>query len=172
MRKLLRIKIPVFSYALLIFLGISQNLWAAAPTAQVENGKKVTLAYKLTVEKTLLETADAKNPFIYVHGKNQIVPGLEKNLTGLKVGEKKIIHVTPEEAYGPLDPKARREIPKEKLPPELKPTVGAFVEARRQDGLSLLVKIVEVKDQTVVLDFNHPLAGKELEFQIEVLNIQ
>lgn len=142
-----------------------------AAEGKIENGKKVSLAYKLFVNGTLLESSDGKNPFTYLHGQNQIVPGLEKNLMGLHVGDRKTVRVAPEEAYGPVNPKAFEEIAKTKLPSGLKPQKGALMEARNPQGMSMLVKIVEVKEKTVVVDFNHPLAGKELEFQIEVLGI-
>lgn len=145
-------------------------LLAAAPQ-KVESGKKVTLGYKLLVGGKLIETADTKQPFTYTHGQKQIVPGLEKNLTGLKVGDKKTVKVSPQEAYGPVDAKQFVEFEKTKLPPDIPVKVGTVVEARSPKGEVRLVKIKEVKDKTVVLDFNHPLAGKELEFQVEVLNV-
>lgn len=160
---------PFFAAAL--FLTLASPVWAA-PKPAIQEGKEVALAYKLLVKGTVLEVADAKNPFIYIHGKHQIVPGLEKNLAGLHVGDRKTIRVLPKEAYGVVDPKALREIAKEKLPPDVPQKVGTLLEARNPEGMGMLVKIVEVKDKTVVVDFNHPLAGKELEFQIEVLNIK
>ena len=154
-----------------IFLAVSQTVWAA-PKPAIQDGKQVALAYKLSVKGTLLEVADSKDPFTYTHGKHQIVPGLERNLTGLHVGDRKTIRVSPEEAYGPVNPKALQEVAKEKLPPDVPQKTGTLLEARNPGGIGMLVKIVEVKEKTVVVDFNHPLAGKELEFQVEVLNIK
>jgi FKBP-type peptidyl-prolyl cis-trans isomerase 2 len=71
-----------------------------------------------------------------------------------------------------VNPKAFQESEKEKLPPDVSNEKGTLVEARNPEGMSMLVKIVEVKEKTVVIDFNHPLAGKELEFQIEVLGVK
>ena len=158
-----------FALGTAIFLIFAQGISATA--AKIENGKKVTLYYKLLVNGQLLETANEKDPFTYVHGQHQIVPGLEKNLAGLSVGDKKTIHIQAEEAYGPVDPKAFREIEIEKLPKDVTPKVGTLLEAHSPQGEAMLVKIREVKPKTVVIDFNHPLAGKELEFQIEVINI-
>lgn len=138
---------------------------------KIEDGKKVTLHYKLYVENQLLETADVKDPFIYIHGQQQIVPGLEKGLTGLHVGEHKEIRVKPEEAYGLPNPKAVREISTDKLPVDVPKKSGTILEAKSPQGQVLLVKIKEVKDKTVVVDFNHPLAGKELVFQVDVISI-
>lgn len=145
---------------------------AAAAKPQVQDGKQITLTYKLSVNGTLLEVSDAKNPFTYIHGKHQIVPGLEKNLAGLRAGDQKTIRVPAAEAYGPVNPKALQEVAKDKLPPDVPQKAGTLLEARNPQGMAMLVKIVEVKEKTVVVDFNHPLAGKELEFQIEVLSIK
>ena len=159
----------LFFVAVILITG-SFSLLAAAPS-KIESGKKITLGYKLFVEGNLIETADAKQPFIYTHGQHQIVPGLEKNLTGLKAGDKKTVRVSPQEAYGFVDPKQFWEFDKAKLPSDIPLKVGTMVEARSPQGEVRLVKIREIKGKTVVLDFNHPLAGKALEFQVEVLNI-
>lgn len=152
-------------------LALNGVLWAAKE-AGIKEGDEVTLTYKLSVNGALLETADAKNPLIYKHGAHQIVPGLEKALIGLRVGDQKTVRVSPEEAYGPKDPKAFQEIEKDQLPSDVPSEVGTLLEARSPAGEQRLVKIVEVKEKSVVIDFNHPLAGKELEFQVEVLQIK
>lgn len=157
--------------SLVVFLALNSSVWAG-PAAKIADGKEVTLTYKLFVNGKLLESADAKNPFIYTHGQHQIVPGLEKNLAGLRVGDKKTVHVLPKEGYGLMNPKAFREVTKDKLPPDIPLEKGTPLEARAPNGMPMLVKIAEVKEKTVVLDFNHPLAGKELEFQIEVLSVK
>lgn len=158
-------------FGVVFLLGLNPML-IAAPSPKIESGKKVTLAYKLYVDGTLLEVADSKNPFIYEHGKQQIVPGLEKNLTGLQVGDQKTVRVSPQEAYGFSDPKALQEVLKEKFPQDIPMEKGTFVEARNPEGAGMLVRIAEVREKTVILDFNHPLTGKKLEFQVEVLNIK
>ena len=150
---------------------LQSSIGLAAPISKVVNGKTVKLAYKLLVNGAVLESADAEHPFTYIHGQKQIVPGLEKNLTGLKVGDHKTIRVSPKEGYGMPDPRALREVEKDRLPAEVPKEKGTLVEARDARGASMLVKIVDVKEKTVVIDFNHPLAGKDLEFQVEVLGV-
>lgn len=157
----------------IVLLGAAAVLFqAASAKPQIENGKEVGLAYKLFVDGTLLETADAKEPFLYTHGKNQIVPGLERALLGLRVKDRKTVKVASKDAYGPVDPKAFQEVSKDKFPSEVPVQKGVWVEARNPQGVGQLVKISEVKGKTVVIDFNHPLAGKDLEFQVEVLSIK
>lgn len=164
-------KIRFLVWGVFILIVGAVSLKAAASPVKIEKDKKISLNYKLFVEGALVEAADAKQPFTYTHGQHQIVPGLEKNLTGLKVGDKKTVRISPEEAFGPIDPKQFWEVDKTKLPKDIPLKVGTMVEARSPQGEIRLVKIREIKPTTVVLDFNHPLAGKELEFQVEVLNI-
>ena len=151
--------------------------WAAAendPQEQniVKDGCVVTLEYTLSGEDgAVIESSKGKPPLKYTHGQHQIIPGLERELTGMKTGEEKSIKVTPEDGYGTVDPKAFREFPREKLPPEaLK--VGTVLTARTPDGQAIPVRVHEVKENIVVLDFNHPLAGKTLTFDVKVAEIQ
>jgi FKBP-type peptidyl-prolyl cis-trans isomerase SlyD len=106
----------------------------------------------------------------YVHGQGQIIPGLEKELAGMAVGGEKKVTVKPEEGYGPVDPRAFEEVPKDKLPADaLK--VGTMLVARGPQG-ERMVRVHEVKEKTVIMDFNHPLAGKTLFFDIKVTEIK
>ena len=137
----------------------------------IKDGMSVSLQYKLSGEdgKTI-ESNQGKEPLTFVQGQHKLIPGLEKELAGMKVGQEKHITVKPEEAYGPVNPNAVQEFPKDKVPPEgLK--VGAILTARGPQG-PIQGRVTEVKDQTVVLDFNHPMAGKTLVFDIKVLDIQ
>jgi FKBP-type peptidyl-prolyl cis-trans isomerase SlyD len=138
----------------------------------IKDGSVVSLEYTLSGEdgKTI-ESNKGKAPLKYTHGGQQIVPGLEKSLTGMKMGEEKRVKVTPEEGYGPVDPKGFQEFPKDKIPSEgLK--VGAVLMARSPQGQQVPVRVHEIKEKTVVLDLNHPMAGKTLVFDIKVLDVQ
>lgn len=138
----------------------------------IKDGSTVSLEYTLSDEKgKVIESNKGGQPLIYTQGKRQIIPGLEKSLAGMKVNDQKKVRVKPEEGYGPVDPKKVQEVPKEKLPPEaLKP--GTMLVARGPEGQQLPVRVSEVKDKTVVLDLNHPLAGKTLTFDVKVLAIK
>jgi FKBP-type peptidyl-prolyl cis-trans isomerase SlyD len=138
----------------------------------VKDGTVVSLQYTLSGEdgKTI-ESNKGKDPLKYTHGNNQIVPGLEKELAGMKMGEEKRVKVKPEEGYGAVDPKGFQEFPKDKIPSEgLK--VGAVLMARGPQGQQVPVRVHEIKEKTVVLDLNHPMAGKTLVFDVKVLDIQ
>jgi FKBP-type peptidyl-prolyl cis-trans isomerase 2 len=138
----------------------------------VKDGSVVSLQYTLSGEdgKTI-ESNKGKDPLKYTHGSRQIIPGLEKELTGMKVGGEKRVKVKPEDGYGPVNPQGFQEFPKEKIPANgLK--VGAVLMAQGPQGQAIPVKVKEIKEKTVVLDLNHPLAGKTLLFNVKVLDIE
>ena len=138
----------------------------------IENGKKVTFDYTLTVDGKVVDSSKAHGPFQYMHGEKNIIPGLSKQLEGLRVGDEKAIVVAPEDAYGPIDPSAFQDIPRSRLPKEIDLHVGTQLQASSPDGKVLLVTVSQLKGDQVELNFNHPLAGKELHFQVKVVNIQ
>ncbi len=138
----------------------------------VADGMKVKFDYTLTVDKEQVETTEGKQPLEYVHGKEMLIPGLEKALAGLKAGDTKTVIVKPEDAYGPVRPEAVREMDKEKLPKDITPQVGMVLEMQDPDGNAYPAMIKEVKDKTFMLDFNHPLAGKELTFDVKIVSVE
>ena len=138
----------------------------------VTNGKTVTFDYTLSVDGVVVETSQGKKPLQYVHGQGKIIPGLEKQLAGLKVGDEKKIVVPVDQAYGPIDPKAIQEVEKSQIPADIKLAVGTMLEMSDPSGNTFPAKVKEIKDKTVIMDFNHPLAGKELTFQIKIVDIK
>jgi FKBP-type peptidyl-prolyl cis-trans isomerase 2 len=143
-----------------------------AEDAVIANGKTVLFDYTLTVDGQVVETTKGSKPLGYTQGQNQLIPGLEKQMAGMKVGEEKSIVVKPEEGYGPVVKDAFREFDKAKLPQDVAPKVGLMLELKDKDGNAYPATISEVKDTTVMLDFNHPLAGKELMFDVKVVSIE
>jgi FKBP-type peptidyl-prolyl cis-trans isomerase SlyD len=142
---------------------------SAPPT--IEQGSTVQLEYTLKDEAgTVLDTNKGAAPLTYTHGERQIIPGLEKQLAGLHTGDEKKIVLKPEDGYGTVDPSAHTEVDKNLLPKEAL-TVGSRLMARTATGEERPVTVKEVKDKTVVLDLNHPLAGKTLVFDIRVLGV-
>jgi FKBP-type peptidyl-prolyl cis-trans isomerase SlyD len=138
----------------------------------VKDGSVVSLQYTLTGEDgKAIESNKGKEPLKYTQGQRQIVPGLEREMAGMKVGGEKRVKVKPEDGYGKIDPNAFQEIPKDQIPPEgLK--VGAVLGARSPQGQVIPVRVHQIKDQTVVLDLNHPMAGKTLVFDVKVLDVE
>jgi FKBP-type peptidyl-prolyl cis-trans isomerase SlyD len=145
---------------------------ALAPGA-VQNGSTVSLEYTLKDDGgQVLQSNKDGTPLVFVQGQQQIIPGLERELVGMRPGEEKQVVVAPDEGgYGPVVPGAQQEVPKDAIPKEgLK--VGTPLTARSGSGEPRTVIVKEIKDTTVVLDFNHPLAGKTLFFDVKVLDVQ
>jgi len=144
---------------------------APAPVT-IANDMDVALEYTLTVDGAVVDSTEGKAPFHYIHGRKQVVAGLERQLQGLHIGDSKELTVAPEEGYGAVDPAAVVEVAKTQLPPDAQPTIGMVLRGLNQDGKSFRATVKEVKDQSVVLDLNHPLAGKTLAFTVKVLDIK
>jgi FKBP-type peptidyl-prolyl cis-trans isomerase SlyD len=154
-------------------------LWSSIVFAQagkgetmVKDGATVSLEYTLSGEDgKVIESNKGKEPLRFVDGRSQIIPGLEKALEGMKAGGEKKVTVKPEDAYGPFDPNAYREVPKENIPADsLKEGMTLF--AKNAEGEMFPVRVKEVKDKTVVIDMNHPLAGKTLVFDVKIIDVQ
>src|SRR5437870_2102695 len=138
----------------------------------VKDGMMVSLDYTLkSPDGKLIETSKGREPLKYIHGQKMMIPGLEKELTGMKVGAEKHVTVKPEDGYGKINPNAVQEVPKEKIPPNaLK--VGAVLAAKSPEGMVVPMTVREIKEKTVVMDLNHPMAGKTLVFDVKVVDVQ
>ncbi len=162
----------VLSTALLVPLLVLPTVSAQTERAKIQDGSLVSIQYTLIDEKgKQIESNKGGDPFKYTHGKGDIIPGLENGLEGMKVGEEKTIMVKPEDAYGKIQPEAFQEIPRKNVPSEFL-KVGAQLVARNPHGQSMPVRVHEIKDETVVLNLNHPLAGKTLTFEVKIMAVQ
>jgi FKBP-type peptidyl-prolyl cis-trans isomerase 2 len=137
----------------------------------IENGKKVEFNYIIKIEDA--DTGGKKQKFEYTHGERKIIPKLEKGLEGLNVGDKKTIQLSAESGHIPHDPNRVKEVEKSTFKNDQQIEVGKRVDLKdKKSGEMLSATIIEIKDENLVVDFNHPLAGKDIEFNIEVLSIQ
>lgn len=135
-------------------------------------GTKVSIEYTLTLEDgSVVDTNEGAEPLSYVHGESQIIPGLERSLEGMEVGEKKTVSVEPDDAYGAVDDEAFLEVSKERVPESAR-RLGAVVHGQAENGQVFTARVAEVGEESLVLDFNHPLAGKTLLFDVTVLAIE
>ena len=145
---------------------------AAAPQLAIEAGSTVDLEYTLKDDiGVVLDSTRGRAPLRYVQGGQQLMPALEKALSGMHAGDEKHLVVTPEDAYGRVNPDAEAEVPKESLPDGAL-VVGTRLMARAANGETRHVMVKEVKDRTVMLDLNHPLAGKTLVFDLKVIGVE
>jgi len=159
------------SISLLCLVGLTLSQ-AISGEKGIAKGDKVKFDYVLTVEGTKVDTSEGNQPIEYVQGEGTIIRGLERQMIGLKVGDEKVIKVAPEEGYGKVNPEAFQEVQKLQLPQGINIEVGTILSGQNPDGTSIQVIISEVRENTVLVDFNHRLAGKELTFDIEVISIE
>jgi FKBP-type peptidyl-prolyl cis-trans isomerase SlyD len=155
------------------------TMLAAAAVAQtppagspVQNGSTVSIEYTLKDDGgQVLDSNKGGPPLVFVQGQRDIIAGLEREMLGLRTGDERQIVVKPEDAYGPVVPNAQAEVPKEAIPEEGR-KIGTTLMARSGGGEARPVVVKEIKETTVVLDLNHPLAGKTLYFDVKVLDVQ
>ena len=145
---------------------------AGADVVTVAKDKKIKIDYTLTVDGKMIDTSNGKQPLEYTQGAGMIIPGLEKALEGLKVGNEKDVVVSAHDGYGFVDPTAFKEVPVSFFPADVHPQAGMVVQLQDQQGQLIPATIAEVKADSVRLDFNHPLAGKELHFNVKVVSIE
>lgn len=139
---------------------------------QIVDDVVVSLAYKLTVDGEVLDEAGAEDAIQFLQGHKNIIPGLENQLVGMKVGDSKQVVVGAEEGYGPVDKNSIEDIARSEFPEEVKPEVGMELELKDKEGNELWGRVLSLQDDTVTMDFNHPLAGKELHFDVKVVDIR
>ncbi|MDO8281006.1 MAG: peptidylprolyl isomerase [Thermodesulfovibrionia bacterium] len=144
---------------------------AVQKSSEVTDGNTVKVLYTLTVDDKVIDKSINNEPFEFKVGDNQVVPGFEDAVKGMKLGEKKSFKLSPADGYGEIDPEALQEIPLTELPAAIVPTPGMTLQAMSPEGQTVIVTVKEVKKDTVVMDFNHPLAGKTLNFDVEVVGI-
>ncbi|GMR05015.1 MAG: peptidylprolyl isomerase [Thermodesulfobacteriota bacterium] len=138
----------------------------------ITDGSKVSMEYTLRLDDgTVADTNVGKEPLRFEQGMGMIIKGLESELKGMKAGDTKKVVVRPEDGYGVTDENAFREVPKSKIPPEAQKP-GTVLQAATEDGKAVPVVVREVKEDTVVIDFNHPLAGKTLTFDVKIIDVQ
>ena len=132
----------------------------------VQDNLVVILDYTLIVDEEVMESTDDGEPIVFIQGIGQIIPGLESALYGMKVGEKKTVVIEPENAYGDYDPDSLEIAKKEEFSEEIPLDVGTFLDLSDDEGEVLSAQIIDEDEDTVTLDFNHPLAGNTLTFEI------
>jgi FKBP-type peptidyl-prolyl cis-trans isomerase 2 len=137
----------------------------------IQKGKKVSLEYTVFLEDGMqIDSNVGETPLVFIVGKNQLFPALEQAIVDLKVGEKKEVLLRAEQAYGPVMTEAFKEVELDAIPPKFR-YVGAILGVQDPAGGVYPIRVREVNETKAVLDFNHPLAGKNLRFKVKVLEI-
>src|SRR5690554_3806761 len=139
----------------------------------VQEKSNVSVHYTGTLETgEEFDSSRHREPLSFTVGEGQMIPGFEKAVKGMKLNETKKITITPDDAYGEAKPEMIQTISKDQLPPELEVEVGQQLASEMPDGQQIVVTVTDVKENEITIDANHPLAGKTLNFDIEVVKIE
>lgn len=160
-------------YFVFCFLALGFFLMGSAHAQErVEKGKQVSLEYTLMIDGQEVETTKDAQPLVFEPGEQMLIPGLEKELLGMKVGEEKTVRVFPEEAYGERDDALQREFERSQFPAEIESMLGQVIDMQDEQGNAYPAVIARVSSEQVLLDFNHPLAGRTLNFDVKIVGIE
>ena len=140
--------------------------------SKVKNGDTVKVHYTGKLDDgTVFDTSEKREPLEFEIGKGRIIPGFENAVVGMSIGDKKTVKIPCDQAYGEYHEEFKQDFPRDQLPADLKPELGQQFQVEQKDGGKILVSIVAVTDKTITLDANNPLAGKDLTFDIELVEI-
>jgi FKBP-type peptidyl-prolyl cis-trans isomerase 2 len=139
---------------------------------QAKPGTTVSIHYTGTLaDGTTFDSSEGRDPLTFQMGEGQIIPGLEAALSGMSAGEAKTVTIPAAQAYGDHNPQAIQQVPREAVPDHIPLDPGTQLQVQTQDGRALPVVVTEVTEEQVTLDANHPLAGKDLTFAVEVVSV-
>jgi FKBP-type peptidyl-prolyl cis-trans isomerase 2 len=141
--------------------------------AQVKKGDTIKVHYKGTLsDGSLFDSSEGKDPLEFTVGENMVIFGFDNGVLNMAIGDKKTLNIPSMEAYGAVNEELVIEIPKAELPEELgEITEGMQLNMVNQDGYEIPVEVIEIKEDAIVLDGNHPLAGMDLIFEVELVEI-
>lgn len=140
--------------------------------AKAKNGDTVKVHYTGTLDDgTVFDTSVEREPLEFTLGEKQMIPGFENGVLGMEVDETITVKIPSDEAYGPHHEERIIEIPRSEVPADMKIELGQTLELASPEGQSVIVVVKELTDETVTLDANHPLAGKDLNFEIKLVEI-
>ena len=139
----------------------------------VKNGDTVKVHYHGTLDDgTVFDSSHERDPLNFTLGQGEIIPGFENAVQGMSQGDSKNVSIPPDEAYGQRQEDNMLQVNQSDIPEEINPEKGMVLQVKTQDGQSRNVTVAEVTDETVTLDGNHPLAGENLNFEINLVEVQ
>ncbi|NPV87841.1 MAG: peptidylprolyl isomerase [Anaerolineae bacterium] len=138
----------------------------------VQDGMMVSLAYTLHVDGVLVDESEQDEPLEFIQGQGDIISGLEQALYGMQVGQRREVHVAPEDGYGEVDEQAMMYVPLAMFPPNFPLQPGLELSIRDRENNILPARIVQVEEERALLDLNHPLAGKTLDFSVQIVALR
>jgi FKBP-type peptidyl-prolyl cis-trans isomerase SlyD len=132
----------------------------------------VTMEYTVQVDGEVVDSSEDHEPIEFLQGHSQVISGLEKQIYGMAVGDSKSFVVAPREGYGERDEDAIADIPRSEFPNDIPLEPGVELQMEDEDGDVMNAVIISAGEKTIRLDFNHPLAGKELHFSVQVIGLR
>ena len=138
----------------------------------VKDNLVIAIDYTLTVDGEVVDASEGREPLEFLQGQGNIIVGLEREVLGMKIGESKDVVVSALDGYGEADEEAFMEVPKNQLPENIPVEIGTELQIENDEGEPAYVRIESVENNIVLLNFNHPLAGKELHFAVKVISIR
>lgn len=140
--------------------------------SQAKTGDAVKIHYTGTLDNgTQFDSSAGREPLAFELGSGQVIPGFDKAVDGMTVGESKTVNIDAEDAYGPHHSQMVQEVPRSALPEDMEPVEGMGLQAEGPDGQVVNLVVTSVQDDSITVDGNHPLAGKALNFDIELVSI-
>lgn len=139
---------------------------------KVNKGLVVSMAYELRIEEELIDQAPEDDPLQFIHGHGHIIPGLETAIEGMVIGESKHVSVKAEDGYGEFSAEDIVELPRSEFPEDFPLEVDMEVTVEDDEGFESSAFVEEVTIDTVTLNFNHPLAGRDLEFDVKIISLR
>ena len=139
---------------------------------KVTDGQVVSMEYSLLVDGKEIDSSAGGDPLEYLHGVGNIIPGLEREMGGMAVGDSKKVIVAAEDGYGEMDEEAFLEAPRSEFPGDMPLKPGLEMELTGPEGQPMYARVERVERETVTLNMNHPLAGKELHFEVKVVGLR
>ena len=139
---------------------------------QAKSGDTVRIHYTGTLQDgSVFDSSEGRDPLEFQLGSGQVIPGFDDGVTGMTVGEKKTIEIPCDQAYGAINPQAMQNVPRAEIPDHIPLDLGTQLQVQAGNGQTMMVVVANVTEDTVTLDANHPLAGKDLPFALELVEI-
>lgn len=143
-----------------------------AELVKVDDGQVISMHYTLHVDGQVVDSSEGGEPLQFIQGMGHIIPGLEHELYEMKIGDSKKVIVAPKDGYGEADEEAFMDVPRDSFPPSVPLKVGTELELRDQSDHPVYARIENIDDANIRLNMNHPLAGKELHFDVKIADIR
>ena len=139
---------------------------------RANSGDTVRIHYTGTLQDgSVFDSSEGRDPLEFQLGSGQVIPGFDDGVTGMAVGDKKTIEIPCDQAYGDINPAAMQDVPRAEIPDHIPLDLGTQLQVQAGNGQTMMVTVANVTDETVTLDANHPLAGKDLTFALELVEI-